>query len=139
MTIKDDELDTNIPLYKEVILGHNLLVADFDNKLGMGRDQRYVLVGDSVSSWTLVRWNENYLEAGTKREKYLDYFDTLVNPKSDCTTRGIRIRTDSRLVMSDERFDVSTPFFSYQIRFSDDGGSKEGAKLVSRKWVITDH
>ena len=68
--------------------------------------------------------------------RYYDYFQTISNPKSDCTTNGIRIRTDARLVTNDPRFRVNQPFFSYQIRFSDNGASEKGAKLKMRKWVV---
>ena len=118
--------------------GDLVVVADFDNVLKLGNRQRYRLYEFDDKKQVYIKHNEDYLRKTTLRleDGYYDYFNTLDAPQSDQTTQGIRIRTDARLVTSDPRFLVKKPFFSYQIRFSDNEASEKGAKLISRLWKI---
>lgn len=55
---------------------------------------------------------------------------------SDTTTRGIRIEVTSEYVPERSSPAEQEYFFQYHVRISNTG--TERAKLVSRKWVITD-
>lgn len=63
-------------------------------------------------------------------------FDSEVQPSSDETTRGIRVRVGVKFIpaMSNS---LDKFFYSYQVRISDNGVEEnKHYKLKSRKWVI---
>jgi ApaG protein len=55
---------------------------------------------------------------------------------SEATTRGIRIRVESRYVPERSQPDQHQWFFVYQVRIANEG--TEPAQLMSRHWIITD-
>jgi ApaG protein len=55
---------------------------------------------------------------------------------SEATTRGIRIRVQSRYVPERSQPEQSQWFFVYHVRIVNEGS--ETAQLVSRHWIITD-
>ena len=66
----EDEL-TNfevIPLFPEIILGNMLIFADFNNVVGLGDRQRYILHKLTHSKMVLLKHNEDYLKEGVLRE-----------------------------------------------------------------------
>ncbi len=55
---------------------------------------------------------------------------------SEATTRGIRVRVDSRYVAERSRPLMNEYFFAYTIEIANQG--RETVQLVSRAWTLTD-
>jgi ApaG protein len=57
-------------------------------------------------------------------------------PTSQATTRGIRIRVQSRYIPERSEPEQNQWFFAYHVQIINEG--TEPAQLVSRHWIITD-
>lgn len=140
---------TNLKFHPFAKEHHNFyLFVDFGNILEMGPETIFTLLAKENTPnglvYTVYVLHENLvgflkkiknLNFDPNEEKQLlDHFDTLNNPGSDVTTKGIRIRARAIFNPWDQR-DPGKNFFPYQIRISNAGVLK-GFRLVSRKWII---